>query len=318
MRALRFESGCLQVLDVPPPHHDDEALVRVALAGICSTDLHITRGYSGHQGTLGHEFVGVVESSPDTDQIGRRVVGEINAGCGDCELCHGGDSRHCTGRTVLGIHGRDGAFAEYLSLPPTNLLTIPDEISDREAVFAEPLAAACQILDQVTIESADRVAVIGDGKLAQLIVRILSETGCEILLIGRHRRKLALAERGALKAILCEDLDRPAAGRFDYVIEASGSESGLTLAIDLVRPCGTIVLKSTFHGEVSLQAWRIVVDEINVIGSRCGRLARAVNVLMRRRINLEELIDEEFSLEDGVAAMAAAAEPGVLKVLLRP
>src|SRR5437868_381944 len=194
MKALRFEKGKLRLIDdAVIPRREGEALVRVTLAGICNTDLEIVRGYAGFTGTLGHEFVGIVEDSPDASQIGQRVVGEINAGCGACELCRAGDARHCANRTVLGIHHRDGAFAEYLSLPPRNLLMVPDAVSDRQAVFTEPLAAACEILDQVEINLPHRVAVIGDGKLGQLIARVLATTKCELKMIGKHADKLKLA-----------------------------------------------------------------------------------------------------------------------------
>jgi threonine dehydrogenase-like Zn-dependent dehydrogenase len=318
MKALRFESGRLQLSEVPRPQRPDEALVRVTLAGICSTDLHITKGYAGYSGTLGHEFVGVVESSPEADQVGRRVVGEINAGCGHCALCRTGDSRHCAERTVLGIIQRDGAFADYVSLPPRNLLQVRDRISDQEAVFAEPLAAACQILDQVEINRGSCVAVIGDGKLAQLVARVLATTGCDLTVIGKHASKLALLRSTVSKTLHVGEVGKSERGRHDFVVEASGSESGLNLAIDLVRPKGTIVLKSTFHGSVPLEAWRVVVNEVQVIGSRCGRISRAIELLEEGAIDLEGLIADEFPLEDGLTAMAVAAQPGVLKVLIRP
>ena len=318
MKALRFESGRLHLSDVPKKQRPGEALVRVTLAGICSTDLHITKGYADYSGTLGHEFVGVVEDSPNPQQIGRRVVGEINAGCGHCTLCDSGDSRHCAERTVLGIIARDGAFAEYVSLPARNLIEIRDRISDQEAVFAEPLAAACQILDQIMISPASRVALIGDGKLAQLVARVIATTGCELTVIGKHTSKLELLSSIASSTMLLGEMGKSGRGSYDIVVEASGSESGLTLAIELVKPKGTIVLKSTFHGAVSIEAWRVVVNEVHILGSRCGRLSRAVELLEAKAVDLEGLIADEFPLEDGLTAMAVAAQPGVLKVLLRP
>jgi len=316
MKALRFENNALRVADLAMPHRDGEALVRVRLAGICNTDLEIVRGYAGFTGTLGHEFVGVVEDSPDGSQIGFRVVGEINAGCGVCELCLAGDPRHCAGRTVLGIHSRDGAFAEYLSLPPENLLVVPDVVGDRQAVFTEPLAAACELLDQVEIKPAHRVAVIGDGKLGQLIARVLATTECDLLLIGKHPDKLQLAAEVGIKTLELAALRLGPAARFDFVVEASGSPGGLQLALDLVQPRGAIMLKSTFHGAVRLDAWRIVVDEISVIGSRCGRFERALELLAAGAVDLEGLIASEFYLVDGVAAMEQAQRPGTLKVIL--
>lgn len=318
MRALRFESGRLQVTDIPRPERPDEALVRVSLAGICSTDLHITRGYAGHVGTLGHEFVGIVESSPLPEQTGQRVVGEINAGCGACSLCLIGDSRHCEQRTVLGIHNRDGVFADYLTLPARNLLTVPDKVTDHQAVFTEPLAAACEILDQVSIAGSDRVAIIGDGKLGLLITRVLVSTGCRVVLIGGHEKKLQLARGSFVTTVMRDGVESLDERRFDFVVEASGSESGLDLAMKLVRPRGTIVLKSTFHGKVSLEAWRVVVDEVTIVGSRCGRFAPALELLKAGGVQVEDLIDNVFELSDGVAAMAAAARPGALKILIQP
>lgn len=318
MKALRFINGELQLAEVATPHRGGEALVRVTLAGVCNTDLEIVRGYADYNGTLGHEFVGVVEDSPDPAQIGQRIVGEINAGCGTCELCFSGDARHCLQRTVLGIVGRDGAFAEYVSLPPQNLLVVPETVNDRQAVFTEPLAAACAILEQITIAPEQRVAVIGDGKLGQLIARVLATTGCELLLIGKHAEKLALAATAGIKTIELSALNPEPAARFDIVVEASGAASGLRLALDLVRPRGTIVLKSTFHGAVELDTSRIVVDEISIIGSRCGRFEQALALLAAGKVDVEDLIAAEFKLADGVAALAAAQQPGVLKVLLCP
>jgi threonine dehydrogenase-like Zn-dependent dehydrogenase len=317
MKALRFESGALKLAEIPLQRLPGEALVRVALAGICSTDLHITRGYAAFSGTLGHEFVGVVEESPDTSQIGRRIVGEINAGCGECDLCRSGDSRHCLRRTVLGIHGRDGAFAEFLSLPPVNLLPVPDAVSDRQAVFTEPLAAAFEILAQVKIGPADRIAVIGDGKLGQLIARVLTGASSHLILIGKHDEKLELARTAGVEAVNVASLQAGDAA-FDVVVEASGSPSGLKLAQQLVRARGTIVLKSTFRGQSAIETSAIVVNEVTLVGSRCGRFAPALAALESGRIDVEPLIEREYALENGIAAMAEAASPGVLKVLLVP
>jgi len=318
MKALRFENGELRLAEIAPPHRPNEALVQVTMAGICNTDLEIMRGYAGFGGTLGHEFVGVVEDSPDRSQVGRRVVGEINVGCGGCEFCRQRDPRHCPNRTALGIHNRDGAFAEYLSLPPQNLRVVPDAVRDRQAVFTEPLAAACEILDQVEIRAAHRVAVVGDGKLGQLVARVLATTGCSLVLIGKHRDKLELAARAGVKTVMLNDLRIDPASQFDFVVESSGAPGGLRLALDLVKARGTILLKSTFHGAVSLDTSRIVVDEISVIGSRCGRFERALRLLEEGKVEVEDLIAAEFALSDGIAAMAEAARPGTLKVLLKP
>jgi len=318
MKALRFESGSLKLLEVPERRIPGEALVRVVLGGICSTDLHITRGYAAFSGTLGHEFVGVVEESPDSSQIGKRVVGEINAGCGECDLCLSGDSRHCLRRTVLGIHGRDGAFAEFLNLPSHNLLTVPDSVSDRQAVFTEPLAAAFEILTQVNIEASDRVAVIGDGKLGQLIARVLSRVSRNLTLIGKHDQKLQLARGAGIRTAQVAHVQSFGGDPFDIVVEASGSPSGLNLAQRIVRPRGTIVLKSTFHGPSEIDASSIVVNEVTLVGSRCGRFAPALEALENGEIDIEPLIAREYSLSDGVSAITEAARPGMLKVLLAP
>lgn len=316
MKALQFVAGKLEVRDVAAPVAGGEALVRVTLAGICNTDLEIVRGYAGFEGTLGHEFVGVVEESPVRSLIGQRVVGEINAGCGECELCLGNDPRHCLKRTVLGIVGRDGAFAEYLRLPVANLLPIPDIVTDRQAVFTEPLAAAGEILDQVSIDGMQRVAVLGDGKLGQLIVRVLKTTGCDLVLIGKHREKLEMAERAGIRTMLRDDLNCAPQDRFDIVVEATGSPQGFELALGLTRPRGVLVLKSTFHGGVTIDLSRLVVDEISLIGSRCGRFDRALALLASGAVDPEPLISGQFPLVDGVAALAEAGKRGVMKVLL--
>jgi threonine dehydrogenase-like Zn-dependent dehydrogenase len=317
MRALRIDKGVLRLTDIDIPDRGGEALVRVTMAGVCNTDLEIMQGYANFNGTLGHEFTGVVEDSPHESQIGRRVVGEINAGCGRCELCRQRDPRHCLNRTVLGIHNRDGAFAEYLNLPPENLLIVPDAVNDRQAVFTEPLAAACEILDQVVIDRTQRAAVIGDGKLGQLIARVLAPTGCDLILVGKHTGKLKLASDAGIKTIELNRMKIDPAARFDCVIEASGASSGLNLALDLVRPRGTIVLKSTFHGAVRLDTSRVVVDEITIVGSRCGRFERALELLEGGIVDVEPLIAGEFNLSEGVAAIAEAQRTGVLKVLMR-
>jgi threonine dehydrogenase-like Zn-dependent dehydrogenase len=317
MLALRVDKKRLAVKNVSKPDHVDEAVVRVLLSGICNTDLEIARGYAGFNGTIGHEFVGVVEDSTDRALVGRRVVGEINAGCGNCALCRAGDPRHCATRTVLGIHGRDGAHAEFLTLPVVNLLRVPDNIPDEHAVFTEPLAAACGVLERATINKSDRVAVIGDGKLGLLCAQVIALTGADVLLIGKHSSKLRIAERRGIE-IANPKLAAKRKQEFDVVVEASGAASGFGLALDLLRPKGQLVLKSTFHGKTELDTARIVVDEISIVGSRCGRFSPALDLLKKSAIDVDSLISEEYPLSNGVHAMRRAGTKGVMKVLLRP
>ncbi|MDQ3800262.1 MAG: alcohol dehydrogenase catalytic domain-containing protein [Acidobacteriota bacterium] len=317
MKALRFLDNNLSLAEIPAPNGETEALVRVLKSGICNTDLEIVRGYAGFQGTIGHEFVGVVEESKEAPHLtGRRVVGEINAGCGVCDLCAAGDARHCPKRTVLGIVGRDGCHAEFLTLPARNLLEVPENVSDEEAVFAEPLAAAFGITEQIEIFPDTRVAVIGDGKLGTLCAWSLALKSNEVVLVGKHREKLAVAARkGSVEGVLPDDAAKMKK-RFDVVVEASGSESGFGLALDLIKPRGKLVLKSTFQGAPRWEAWRVVVDEITIVGSRCGRFAPALDLLKTKRIDVADLISEEFALDDGVRAVSRAGEKGVMKVLL--
>lgn len=317
MLALRVDKKRLAVKNVVKPDEPDEALVRVLLSGICNTDLEIARGYAGFNGTIGHEFVGLVEESSERKLVGRRVVGEINAGCGKCDLCRAGDSRHCASRTVLGIVGRDGAHAEFLQLPVTNLLPVPENIPDEHAVFTEPLAAACGILERVKISDSDHVAVIGDGKLGLLCAQVVALSGASVLLIGKHSSKLRIAERRGIETARPGEVTKRAR-QFDLVVEASGSASGFELALELLRPKGQLVLKSTFHGKTELEASRIVVDEISIVGSRCGRFSPALDLLKKDAIDVDSLISEEYPLSNGVHAMRRAATRGVLKVLLRP
>lgn len=319
MKALRFAGGRLSLDDVPSPAVHGETLVRVTRSGICNTDIEIVRGYAGFEGTIGHEFVGIVEESADRpDLVGRRVVGEINAGCGVCKRCAAGDPRHCPTRTVLGIVGRDGAHAEFLRLPGVNLVTVPDSVSDEQAVFAEPLAAAWGIGEMVDLTEDTRLAVIGDGKLGLLCAMSLRLRCDSVLNIGKHRSKLDIASAADVDTILVSDLNDALASSFDVVVEASGSESGFKTALELVRPRGTIVLKSTFHGTPTWDASRVVVDEITVVGSRCGRFAPAVELLASGRIDVTRLIDSEMPLHEGVSAMNEASRKGALKIVLRP
>jgi len=319
MKALRFDGLTLTLDDVARPHSESEALVRVVKSGICNTDLEIVRGYAGFTGTLGHEFVGVVERSPEAPElVGRRVVGEINAGCGDCVLCKAGDARHCPQRTVLGIVGRDGAHAEYLLLPGRNLIEVPDNVTDAEAVFAEPLAAAFGITEQVEILPETSVAVIGDGKLGLLCAMSLRLKSHNVSIIGKHQTKIGISVNAGVEGILLNELPAAFSRHFDVVVEASGSESGFETAIDLVRPRGKIILKSTFHGRPTWASARVVVDEITIVGSRCGRFGPAVNLLAKRAINVENLIDDEVPLARGVAAIERSGRKGAMKILLRP
>ena len=331
MRALRFQNLKLFVSDVPKPLADGEVLVRVTLSGICKTDLEIARGYAGFEGTIGHEFVGVIEEVSGGAQAslpaghrhpagltpGTRVVGEINAGCGTCDLCRAGDPRHCPSRTVLGILGRDGAHSEFLRLPIANLLPVADEVSDERAVFTEPLAAACGILERVSITEDARVAVLGDGKLGLLCAQVIATTGANLTLVGKHQNKLAIAARRGIETITVNEAGKRGS-QFDIVVEASGSSPGFALAQQLLHPRGILVLKSTFHGKTEIDAAPLVVNEISVVGSRCGRFAPALELLKSGAVDVESLIDEQFPLADGLQAMERAAAPGVLKILLRP
>lgn len=318
MKALRFDGELKVVHDAELPRREGEALVQVICAGICNTDLEIVKGYAGFRGTLGHEFVGRVVESPDNSLVGRRVVGEINAGCGNCAWCLNGDSRHCADRTVLGIKGRDGALAEYLSLPQSNLIEVPESVTDEAAVFVEPLAAAFNIVEQVSIGSSSEVVVIGDGKLAQLIVLVLASTGCSITVIGKHKDKLDLArDFGAHSTHLDGALGSEWHGRFDVAIEASGSASGLANALRLVRPRGTIVLKSTHHGLAALDTSLVVVNELNIVGSRCGRFGPALSLIANGKVDPTPLISLRVSLDNGVFGFEQATLPSTMKVILQ-
>jgi alcohol dehydrogenase len=314
MLALCHETDAVRLRTIAPPEpRAGEALIRVRMAGICNTDLEIARGYMGFEGVLGHEFVGVVEACADASWVGARVAGEINLACLQCKLCRRGLTRHCPERTVLGILGKDGAFAEYVTLPVVNLHRVPEQLSDRSACFIEPLAACFEVLEQVTVQPSDRIAILGDGKLGLLLGLTLLRSGHTPVLVGKHENKLVRARALGLRSSRAAELERTS---FDVVIEATGSPSGMQLAIDLTRPCGTLVLKSTYHGALTFDAAPLVIDEIHVVGSRCGPFPAALAGLAHAGIAPEPLIDEVFALRDAERALARAAEPGVLKVLL--
>ncbi len=299
MRALVFDHGRAAVRDVRrPAPRKGFALVRVLLSGICNTDLELKRGYHGFSGIPGHEFVGVVEGPASSPLLDRRVVGEINLACGRCTWCAEGLSRHCPRRAVLGIRGHAGAHAERLTLPEGNLREVPASVSDEEAVFVEPLAAACEILDQVAVSSATRAAVLGPGKLGRLAAAVLGTAGASVVVLGRKSRA------------------RPAS--FDLVVEATGSPAGMSRALALVRPRGTIVWKSTHHAPARFDAAPLVVNEVTVVGSRCGRFEPAIELLRTRKVDVRPLLSSEFRLGEAGRALREAARPGVLKVLLRP
>ncbi len=308
------------------------ALIRVRLAGICNTDVEILRGYHDFHGTPGHEFVGKVvavrgaTSKTERKWIGKAVCGEINISCSSfgykplCAFCKRGLKTHCARRTVLGIVAQDGAFAEYLRLPLENLHIIPNSISDEKAVFVEPLAAACQILDQINIREFPSAAVLGDGKLAQLIALVLHAVGCDITLYGKHNSKLALAKRAGIntKVVRGNDSDlQSVKENHRLVVEATGSPTGLRLAQQMTEPRGTLLLKSTFHGAAPVETWPIVVKEITVVGSRCGPFAKAIRLLRSGKVDPTPLISRTFPLKDASKAILYAQKHGVMKVLLR-
>ncbi|RME26551.1 MAG: alcohol dehydrogenase [Deltaproteobacteria bacterium] len=287
--------------------------MRVSLAGVCATDLELVRGYMGFAGVLGHEWVGVVEEADDPALVGRRVVGEINASCGSCPTCRAGRPTHCPHRTVLGILGRDGAFAEYLRLPATNLHPVPDPVSDEAAVFVEPLAAACRILEQVHVRPGDRVVVLGLGRLGQLCARVLALTGAEVLGVSRSRHKLDLLPPSVRPVPADQAVGLPPA---DVVVDTTGSPAGLADASARVRPGGTLVLKTTVHEAPGLSPTPWVIDEITVVGSRCGPFAPALRLLAAGLVDPTPLITARLPLEQGVEALARAARPDAIKVLI--
>jgi len=316
MRALVF-NGEIKLAEIPEPEVGlNEALVKVHLAGICNTDLEICRGYMGFQGVLGHEFVGSVERSGNGAWVGSRVVGEINEGCGACSFCSQGLERHCPNRKVMGILGRNGAMADYVTVPLANLVAVPDAVEDEKAVFIEPIAAALEILEQVPIQPAHRVLVIGDGKLGLLICMVLRLTGCDLTLVGKHPEKMALAKDMGVQTISLGEFSE-SSHAFDAVAEASGNQTGWELAVRSVRPRGTLILKSTYHGDVHFNPAPLVINEIAVIGSRCGRFAPAVRLLERGLIDPSPLISGVFPLDRAQEAFTRSAESDSFKILLK-
>lgn len=314
MRGLWLENNQLELRnDIPEPEiKEGEARVRVLSAGICNTDLELIRGYYPYKGILGHEFVGIVEEGPK-DLINKRVVGEINAACGHCRFCLRNEPTHCENRSVLGIVNRNGAFADYLSLPTENLYSVPDNIPTEVATFTEPIAAALEIQAQIKIHPQDKVLVVGDGKLGQLVAQTLSTTDCDLLAVGRHDKKLANLRARGIKTGKSEDIQERT---FDIAVECTGNAQGFVMAQKALRPRGTLVLKSTYAGNLSLDASAIVVDEITLIGSRCGRFAPALELLAQEKIDVQPLIDARYSLSQGIAAFKRAQIKGTQKVLL--
>jgi threonine dehydrogenase-like Zn-dependent dehydrogenase len=331
VRALLIDdAGRLTLADVPEPYSEGQCRIRVSLAGICGTDLQILEGYAGFRGIPGHEFVGIVESAPPDDVawIGKRVVGDINVGCGQCRWCAAGVKEHCDNRTVLGIKHHGGAFAEFLSLPAVNLHEIPATMADETAVFVEPTAAACRILEQLAIGDSTRVAVLGDGRMGLLVAQVLKTVTPAVIVLGRHEHKLAVARALGLATassdslVLGEDaggengvLARRQA-RFDVVVDVTGRPAGLRRALELVRPRGIVVMKSTFHGEGAIAASAVVVDEITVVGSRCGPFRPAIDLLASGAVQVTPLIARVASIDDYQSAFAEARH--ALKVLLAP
>jgi alcohol dehydrogenase len=316
MIAVHLQNGRVELREVPAPERKPgEALIRLVLAGICNTDLELQRGYYAFSGIPGHEFVGEVIAADNAALVGRRVVGEINLPCNNCEWCRRGLARHCHNRTVLGIAGHPGAFAELLTLPEANLHVLSDAIPTRCAVFTEPLAAAFEILEQAAIPAGAEVAVLGDGKLGLLIAQALAASGLRVRLYGRHREKLAIAARAGIATELAA-AELPAAA-YDWVVEATGSAAGLAQAVGMVRPRGTVVMKSTVHNAVPLDAAPVIVNEITLLGSRCGRFEPALDLLARNAVDVESMIAAEYPLRDAECAFAHASRGGTLKVLLR-
>ena len=316
MKATCFDGKNMNYEENFPDPKPGEVLVRVNLAGICGTDLEILDGYMKYNGILGHEFVGTVEKSENHELIGKRVVGEINAGCGACDFCEKGMDRHCPNRTVLGILKRNGAFAEFLSLPEKNLHVIPNSISDEQAVFIEPLAAAFEIKEQVSLQPQWNVAVVGDGRLAQLIIQVLKLSCPNITCFGRHKNKLQNLINVGIKIKI--GIESPDEQSFDLVVEATGSNSGFSDTMKLIKPRGIVVLKSTIASRENLDLTPTVVNEITLVGSRCGLFKPAIDALATGIVSVDSMIDSTFPLEKFSEAIEYAKKPDTLKVFLKP
>ncbi|MFB5621881.1 MAG: alcohol dehydrogenase catalytic domain-containing protein [Candidatus Nitrosomaritimum yanchengensis] len=316
MKALRFDGKNLNYIKDYPKPQIGEALVKVSMAGICGTDLEILQGYMSYEGVLGHEFVGVVVESKNKDLIGKRVVGEINVGCEKCDSCKKGMQRHCPNRSVLGILNRDGAFAEFLSLPEKNLHVIPDSITDKQAVFVEPIAAAFEIKEQVLLKPDWHVAIVGDGRLSQLIISVLKTSCSDITCFGRHQNKLDRLEKLGVKTKI--GIEPVEEFSYDLVVEATGSNSGFLDSMKLVKPKGTVILKSTIASKENLDLTPAVVNEITLVGSRCGPFRPAINALASGMISVDGLIDSEYPLEKFNEAFDQAKNSKTLKVVLKP
>ncbi|MDX2152007.1 MAG: alcohol dehydrogenase catalytic domain-containing protein [Bryobacteraceae bacterium] len=314
MIAVHLEAGHVSIVKRPKPRRREGfALLRLLAGGICNTDLELRRGYYGFRGTPGHEFVAEVVECDTPSLRGKRVVGEINLNCGACEWCAGGLGRHCPTRTVLGIVRHPGAFRELIDLPERNLHVLPDSIPTEHAVFVEPLAAACEILDQVRIPKGREVAVLGDGKLGLLIAQVLHAQGAKVHHYGRHREKLALSSTAGIATEVTTTLPH---GRYEFAVDATGSAEGLSQAASLLRPRGTLILKSTVHGHVRIDTAPVIVNEITLVGSRCGRFEPAIRLLRTGKVKVDRMISERFRLPEAAAAFERASQRGVLKVLL--
>jgi alcohol dehydrogenase len=316
MISVHLENGRIQIRDSAKPKRPEGfALIRLLTGGICNTDLELQRGYYGFRGIPGHEFVGEVVESDNPKLTGKRVVGEINLACTHCDWCARGLGRHCPNRTVLGIVKHPGAFREFLTLPERNLHVVPKQIPTEHAVFAEPLGAACEILDQVKIPRGAPVAVLGDGKLGLLIAQVLQASGASVHQFGRHRDKLRIAEKSGVVGEISKN-NLPTA-EFDWIVDATGSPDGLKTAVKMARPRATIILKSTIHGEVPIDTAPVIVNELTLVGSRCGRLEPALKLLRSGKINIADMISETHPLSAAPRAFERAAMRGMLKVLLQ-
>ena len=318
MKAVVFDNELKLVHDYEKPSPKrGEALIKITMAGICNTDFEITKGYMGYKGILGHEFVGVVEevNSDGKSLLGKRVVGEINCACGNCELCHQGLERHCFNRQTLGIWQKDGCFAEYLTMPLETLLEVPENVSDEQAVFVEPLAAGLEILEQLHIQPIQKVMILGDGKLGLTTALALNASNIDVFLVGKHQNKLDIAKKQGVKVKLLSDLEIKK--EWDFVVEATGSISGFETALNLTKPRGTLVLKSTVAASKEFNLAPIVIDEIRVQGSRCGRFTPALRLLASGKVDFNPLISGTYNIDKALEAFEKNKEKDTLKVLLK-